>query len=89
MTRRRGVLIPQRLRILAGSLLNYRVLFCAMLVVWLVGCGEKSLKKDDGRAITSEIVAAAQKTTQPGNPWIVLHLLMQSELLGQFIESHS
>ena len=64
MTRQRGDLIPQRLRILAGSLLNYRVLFCAMLVVLLIGCGEKSLKKDEVRAMTSEIVAAAQKTTQ-------------------------
>ena len=64
MTRQRGDLIPQRLRILAGSQLNYRVLFCAMLVVLLIGCGEKSLKKDEVRAMTSEIVAAAQKTTQ-------------------------
>jgi hypothetical protein len=35
-----------------------------MFVVLLIGCGEKSISKHDIRAITSEIIAAAQKTTQ-------------------------
>ena len=35
-----------------------------LAVVWLIGCGEKSIKKNEIRGITGEIVAAAQKTTQ-------------------------
>src|ERR1700745_1255723 len=37
---------------------------CVLVVVCLIGCGEKSIDKHEIRAITSEIVAAAQKTTQ-------------------------
>ncbi|MGA8308223.1 MAG: hypothetical protein WB723_21290, partial [Candidatus Acidiferrales bacterium] len=35
-----------------------------LAVVWLIGCGEKSINKNEIRGITGEIVAAAQKTTQ-------------------------
>lgn len=35
-----------------------------LAVVWLIGCGEKSVSKNEIRGITGEIVAAAQKTTQ-------------------------
>jgi polysaccharide deacetylase 2 family uncharacterized protein YibQ len=35
-----------------------------MIVVFPIGCGEKSINKSEIRAITGEIVAAAQKTTQ-------------------------
>src|ERR1700722_4338139 len=39
--------------------------FISMLVVvCLIGCGEKSIDKHEIRGITGEIVAAAQKTTQ-------------------------
>ena len=39
-------------------------LVCLLVVVWLIGCGEKSIDKHEIRGITGEIVAAAQKTTQ-------------------------
>ncbi len=35
-----------------------------LAVVWLIGCGEKPIDKNEIRGITGEIVAAAQKTTQ-------------------------
>jgi uncharacterized protein len=37
---------------------------CAILLSFLAGCGEKSLSKSDLRAITGEIVSAAQKVTR-------------------------
>jgi uncharacterized protein len=37
---------------------------CIIIFACLIGCGKKSIKKQEIRAITSEIVAAAQKTTQ-------------------------
>jgi uncharacterized protein len=37
---------------------------CVLVVVCLIGCGEKSIDKHEIRGITGEIVAAAQKTTQ-------------------------
>ena len=37
---------------------------CVLVVVWLIGCGERSIDKQGIRGITGEIVAAAQKTTQ-------------------------
>src|ERR1700735_1574839 len=37
---------------------------CVLVVVYLIGCGEKSIDKHEIRGITGEIVAAAQKTTQ-------------------------
>jgi hypothetical protein len=36
----------------------------ALVVVFLVGCGKKTISKSELRGITSEIVAAAQKATQ-------------------------
>ena len=37
---------------------------CVLVVVCLIGCGEKFIDKREIRGITGEIVAAAQKTTQ-------------------------
>ena len=76
MTRKRGGLIPQRnasckagsekwqFYSSASSLLRRFPLVHILFVVLLIGCGEKSISKHDIRGITSEIVAAAQKTTQ-------------------------
>src|ERR1700741_739839 len=40
-------------------------LIYAMVVVFLGGCAKKSISKSQLRGITAEIVAAAQKATQP------------------------
>jgi polysaccharide deacetylase 2 family uncharacterized protein YibQ len=53
-----------RFRILRASLLRPSPLIYVLTVTFLLGCGEKSIRKNEIRAITSEIVAAAQKTTQ-------------------------
>jgi polysaccharide deacetylase 2 family uncharacterized protein YibQ len=70
----RGFLIPQQQRdgrstavdILSvlASLPHRLVLLSAIPALLISGCGEKSLRKSDLRAITSEIVAAAQQATQ-------------------------
>jgi polysaccharide deacetylase 2 family uncharacterized protein YibQ len=70
----RGFLIPQQRRdgrstiphILPALIsVPHRLgLLGAILVLLACGCGEKSLRKSDLRAITSEIVAAAQQATQ-------------------------
>ena len=77
MTKERGELNPQRntssekhtteeprFRILRAPLLRPSSLIYVLTVTFLLGCGEKSIRKNEIRAITSEIVAAAQKTTQ-------------------------
>ena len=77
MTKERGELNPQRntssekhtteeprFRILRAPLLRPSSLIYVLTVTCLLGCGEKSIRKNEVRAITSEIVAAAQKTTQ-------------------------
>jgi polysaccharide deacetylase 2 family uncharacterized protein YibQ len=73
----RGELNPQRntssekrsgekteLRYLPALLLRPSLLIYVFIVAFLLGCGEKSIRKNEIRTITSEIVAAAQKTTQ-------------------------
>jgi polysaccharide deacetylase 2 family uncharacterized protein YibQ len=52
------------LRFLSEPLLRPLPLVYVLIVVLVLGCGEKSIRKNEIRAITSEIVAAAQKTTQ-------------------------
>jgi uncharacterized protein len=77
VTKERGELNPQRstssekhtseeprFRILRAPLLRRSSLIYVLTVTFLLGCGEKSIRKNEVRAITSEIVAAAQKTTQ-------------------------
>jgi len=77
VTKERGELNPQRntssekhtteeprFRILRAPLLRPSSLIYVLTVTFLLGCGEKSIRKNEIRAITSEIVAAAQKTTQ-------------------------
>ena len=77
MTKERGELNPQRstspekhsteeprFRILRAPLLRPTSLIYVLTVTFLLGCGEKSIRKNEIRTITSEIVAAAQKTTQ-------------------------
>jgi polysaccharide deacetylase 2 family uncharacterized protein YibQ len=77
VTKERGELNPQRntssekhtteesrFRILRAPLLRPSSLIYVLTVTFLLGCGEKSIRKNEVRAITSEIVAAAQKTTQ-------------------------
>jgi len=77
VTKERGELNPQRstspekhsteeprFRILRAPLLRPTSLIYLLTVTFLLGCGEKSIRKNEVRAITSEIVAAAQKTTQ-------------------------
>jgi polysaccharide deacetylase 2 family uncharacterized protein YibQ len=73
----RGELNPQRntrsekhssekphLRFLPAPSLRPFPLVYVLIVICLLGCGDKSIRKNEIRAITSEIVAAAQKTTQ-------------------------
>jgi polysaccharide deacetylase 2 family uncharacterized protein YibQ len=73
----RGELNPQRnascekhssekphLRFFPGLLLRPSLLVYVLIVIHLLGCGEKPIRKNEIRTITSEIVAAAQKTTQ-------------------------
>lgn len=73
----RGELNPQRntssekyssekppLHFLPAPLLRPFPLVYALIVIYLLGCGDKSIRKNEIRTITSEIVAAAQKTTQ-------------------------
>jgi len=77
VTKERGELNPQRsispekhsteeprFRILRAPLLRPTSVIYVLIVTFLLGCGEKSIRKNEIRAITSEIVAAAQKTTQ-------------------------
>ena len=77
MTKERGELNPQRnnssekysrekphLRFLPAPLLRPFPLIYVLIVIYLLGCGDKSIRKNEIRTITSEIVAAAQKTTQ-------------------------
>jgi polysaccharide deacetylase 2 family uncharacterized protein YibQ len=77
VTKERGELNPQRntssekhtteesrFRILRAPLLRPTSLIYVLTVTFLLGCGEKSIRKNEIRTITSEIVAAAQKTTQ-------------------------
>ena len=77
MTKERGELNPQRntsserrcteepqVRILRAPLLRPFPLIYVLIVAFLFGCGEKSIRKNEIRVITSEIVAAAQKSTQ-------------------------
>lgn len=75
MTGSRGPSIPQQdihLQLSPGSSrfsfisarLRRLTAVCVVLVSFLSGCGEKSLSKSDLRAITGEIVSAAQKVTQ-------------------------
>ena len=77
MTKERGELNPQRntssekhsneepqFRILRAPLLRPFPLFYVLVVICLLGCGDKSIRKNEIRTITGEIVAAAQKTTQ-------------------------
>src|SRR5579862_6870612 len=73
----RGELNPQRnassekhssekphLRFFPGLLLRPSPLIYVLIVIHLLGCGEKPIRKNEIRTITGEIVAAAQKTTQ-------------------------
>jgi uncharacterized protein len=73
----RGELNPQRntssekhssekphLSFLPAPLLRAFPLFCLLIAICLLGCGDKSIRKNEIRKITGEIVAAAQKTTQ-------------------------
>lgn len=73
----RGELNPQRntssekyssekppLHFLPAPLLRPFPLVYALIVIYLLGCGDKSIRKNEIRTITSEIVTAAQKTTQ-------------------------
>jgi hypothetical protein len=53
-----------RFRILRAPLLRPTSLIYVLTVTFLLGCGEKSIRKNEIRTITSDIVAAAQKTTQ-------------------------
>jgi len=75
--KQRGELNPQRStssekdsteepqsRILRAPLLRPSSFIYVLIVTFLFGCGEKSIRKNEIRTITSEIVAAAQKTTQ-------------------------
>ena len=77
MTKERGELNPQRntssekhtserahFRLLPAPLLRPFPLIYVLIVIYLLGCGNKSIRKNEIRTITSEIVAAAQKTTQ-------------------------
>jgi polysaccharide deacetylase 2 family uncharacterized protein YibQ len=77
VTKERGELNPQRntsyekhsseephLRFLPTPLLRAFPLVCLLIAICLLGCGDKSIRKNEIRTITSEIVAAAQKTTQ-------------------------
>ena len=72
----RGELNPQRnnssekyssekphLRFLSALLRPFPLIY-AFVVICLLGCGDKSIRKNEIRTITSEIIAAAQKTTQ-------------------------
>jgi polysaccharide deacetylase 2 family uncharacterized protein YibQ len=73
----RGELNPQRnasskkhsskkphLRFFPGLLLRPFPLIYVLIVIYLLGCSEKTIRKNEIRTITGEIVAAAQKTTQ-------------------------
>src|ERR1700746_3029712 len=73
----RGELNPQRntssekhssekpdLRLLPAPLLRPFPLIYVLIVIYLLGCGDKSIRKNEIRTITGEIVAAAQRTTQ-------------------------
>src|ERR1700749_135557 len=73
--RTRGALAPQlqsspscnsekSFFLLKIPLLRLFPFICVLGVVWLIGCGEKSIDKREIRGITGEVVAAAQKTTQ-------------------------
>ena len=77
MTKERGELNPQRntssekhssekphLSFLPGPLLRPFPLVYLLIVICVLGCGDKSIRKNEIRTITGEIVAAAQKTTQ-------------------------
>jgi hypothetical protein len=77
VTKERGELNPQRntsyekhssekahLRFLPAPLLRPFPLVYVLIAICLLGCGDKSIRKNEIRIITSEIVAAAQKTTQ-------------------------
>lgn len=61
-------MIPQlkkpQLHIFAAPSLKRFTFICIIIFACLIGCGQKPIKKQEMRAITSEIVAAAQKTTQ-------------------------
>ena len=54
----------RHLRFLPAPLLRPFPLVYVLVVICLLGCGDKSIRKDEMRTITGEIVAAAQKTTQ-------------------------
>jgi uncharacterized protein len=66
--RKRGGLIPQlnkpQFQIFEAPSLERFTFICIIIFACLIGCGKKPIKKQEIRAITSEIVAAAQKTTQ-------------------------
>ena len=73
--RTRGALAPQLqsspgcnsekpFYLLKIPLLKLFPFICVLVVVCLIGCGEKSIDKHEIRGITGEIIAAAQKTTQ-------------------------
>ena len=75
MTGSRGPSIPQqethlqlnpgnRRSSIGSARLGLLLAVCTLLVSFLIGCGEKSLSKSELRAITGEIVSAAQKVTQ-------------------------
>jgi uncharacterized protein len=73
----RGELNPQRntssekhssekphLRLLPAPLLRPFPFIYVLIVIYLLGCGDKSIRKNEIRKITGEIVAAAERTTQ-------------------------
>jgi polysaccharide deacetylase 2 family uncharacterized protein YibQ len=66
--RKRGGSIPQlkkpQFHISEAPSLKRFTFIYIIIFVCLIGCGKKSIRKQEIRAITSEIVAAAQKTTQ-------------------------
>jgi polysaccharide deacetylase 2 family uncharacterized protein YibQ len=75
VTGSRGRSIPQKVNKRENSAVQPRVsflppparffsLFCAIAVLFVIGCGEKSLSKAELREITSEVVSAAQEVTQ-------------------------
>jgi len=56
--------VKPHLCFLPVSLLRSSPLIYLLIVSFLLGCSEKSIGKNEIRTVTSEIVAAAQKTTQ-------------------------
>jgi uncharacterized protein len=52
------------LRFLPAPLLRPFPLIYVLFLIYLLGCGDKSIRKNEIRTITGEIVAAAQRTTQ-------------------------